>query len=64
VTLGGAAVLHGQIVAWNVSGTNAAASRPLAATLLDSALVGGTLNVGSGLTVSPAANTFGGSGFD
>lgn len=64
VALGGAAVLHGQIVAWNVSGTNAAASRPLAATLLDSALAGGTLNFGSGVTASSAANTFGGSGFD
>jgi len=64
VSLSGAVALHGQIAAWNVSGTNAAASQPLAATLLDSALASGTLSVGSGLSASSAANTFGGSGFE
>lgn len=64
MAISGAAALHGQIVAWNVSGTNAAASQPLAATLLDSTLASGTLSVGGGLSASSAANTFGGSGFD
>jgi len=60
----GVAALPGQIVAWNVSGTNAAASQPLAATVLDPAFASGTLSIGSGLSASSASNTFGGSGFD
>ncbi len=53
-----------QIVAWEISGTNASASNPLAAATLASGLASAHLSLGSGVTASSAADTFGASGFN
>lgn len=53
-----------QIVAWEISGSNAGASNPLAAATLASGLASGQLSLGSGVTASTAADTFGASGFN
>lgn len=53
-----------QIVAWEISGTNAGASNPLAAATLASGLASANLALGSGVTASSAADTFGASGFN
>lgn len=52
-----------QIVAWELSGSNAGASNPLAATTLASGLASGQVSLGSGVTASTATDTFGASGF-
>ncbi len=53
-----------QIVAWEISGSNASTSDPLAASTLASGLASGELSLGSGVTASSAADTFGASGFN
>jgi len=53
-----------QIVAWEISGTSAAASNPMAATFLASGLASAQLALGSGVNASAAADTFGASGFN
>jgi hypothetical protein len=53
-----------QIVAWDVSGMNAAANNPFAAGTLNSLIASATLSLGSGVTASATSNTFGGSGFN
>ncbi len=56
--------VQAQIVAWEISGSNAGASDPLAAATLASGLASGQLSLGSGVTASTAADTFGASGFN
>lgn len=53
-----------QIVAWELSGSNASTSNPLAATTLASGLASAQLSLGGGVTASAAADTFGASGFN
>lgn len=53
-----------QIVAWELSGTSAVASNPLAATTLASGVATAQLTLGSGVTASTAIDTFGGAGFN
>jgi hypothetical protein len=62
--LGGVAIGHGQIVAWDVNGRTAAGSNPFAATTLGSGLAGASLTLGGGVSASGTANTFGASSFD
>ncbi len=53
-----------QIVAWELSGSNASTSNPLAANTLASGLASAQLSLGGGVTASAAADTFGASGFN
>lgn len=53
-----------QIIAWEISGTNATAANPLAATTLGSGLASAQLSLGSGVSASAAADTFGATGFN
>ncbi|MBI4623969.1 MAG: hypothetical protein HY736_12230 [Verrucomicrobia bacterium] len=55
--------MYGQIVAWDVSSQNAAATNPLPASTLDSRFTSASLTLGSGVVASDAGSTFGGSGF-
>ena len=57
-------VAHAQLVAWNVNGINASTSNPFSATTVGTNISSGSLTLGSGVTASSAASTFGGSGFD
>jgi hypothetical protein len=59
-----AAAMHGQIVAWDVTGVTAVAQNPFAATMLNASLASASLTLGAGVNASATSNTFGGSGFD
>ena len=60
----GTAGLEAQIVIWDVNAKTASANNPLAASTLDLRLSAATLTLGSGVTASATASTFGASGFD
>lgn len=62
--LGAAVELRAQLVAWNVNGINASTTNPFSATTLGANMGSGSLTLGSGVTASAAANTFGASNFD
>lgn len=53
-----------QIVAWEISGSTSSTVNPEPADLLGAYLDSASLTLGSGLTSSATANTFGGSGFN
>lgn len=52
-----------QLVAWNVNGTNASVNSTLNGTV-GAGIASATLSLGTGISASSSANTFGGSGFD
>jgi len=53
-----------QIAAWEIAGTNASTSNPKPATTLAGFIDSASLTLGSAITASAAADTFGGSGFN
>jgi hypothetical protein len=53
-----------QLVAWNVSGINAGSTNPFSATTVGTNISSGSMTLGSGITASTGASSFGGSGFD
>lgn len=53
-----------QLVAWEIGGTSAGTSNPLPAATLDAGVASAELTLGSGVTASSAADTFGGTGFN
>lgn len=55
---------YAQLATWELTGENAAATTPLPATFVAANVAGASLSLGSGVTASSAANTFGGSDFD
>jgi hypothetical protein len=62
--LGSAGPAAAQALTWDVNGQTAVANYPLLATVLDSHWSDAGLTLGSGVTASGTANTFGGFGFD
>ena len=62
LALGDAA--QGQIASWEITGANATATNPQAATSIASNIASASLTLGSGVTAASAADTFGGSNFN
>jgi hypothetical protein len=59
------ALLNSQTIAWEVNGVNAGATNPFPATTISiTNITSAALTLGSGVTTSSAANTFGGSEFN
>jgi hypothetical protein len=55
---------HGQLVSWEIAGTNATITNPQAASSLAANIADASLTLGGGVTAASAADTFGGSGFN
>jgi hypothetical protein len=55
---------HAQLATWEVTGVNAGATNPFSANTLGGNVLSASLTLGSGVTTSSTADTFGGSNFD
>lgn len=64
VTMAAAAVADAQLASWELTGVNSATSNPFTATSVASHVASASLSLGSGVTTSSGADTFGGSNFD